>query len=405
MDLTPIRIPGKRKRENTKTARAARKLLNRRPGRPPKQSQHDMAHTTLEAPVPGPISHARKRSLKNLKSKRKMSLLERLPTELLERVFQFCLNLDLPKASPIIAAKLSSQTICDWTVMRVFGPSWDKDYGRDMEMGAVNEGKWGREEADHELQSRVLRCRWADLKSLVRAKDLWVQRYAKGRLSKPHYFLKSPNPPDSAANTPEVAEDVTSRSTLSQAEFLDRDFAGFLTYISAPDGPWPWTTISWTTYPSLLGVEIPQSLLLGPWSPTVRKHLFHLIKSGATLSWLTSTSGEAALEGWRSAIVAGDVAAVHLLAWSGLVDKIDVEMLCWALRNVGGEGVEGKVRMLNQLLRLGFTELGAREGARMERELLDLRDEGLLEGNEEKLALVRGVVSSQTLSGKMDIRV
>ncbi|KAK2626669.1 hypothetical protein QTJ16_003844 [Diplocarpon rosae] len=334
-----------------------------------------------------------------------MSPLEKLPTELLERVFQFCVNLDLPKASPIIAAKLSSQTTCDWTVMRVFGPSWDKYYGRDMKMGAVNKGLRGLEAADHELQSRVLRCRWADLESLVRAKDLWVQRYAKDRLFKPHYFLRCHNPPETDSNTPAVAEDVTSRATSSQVEFLDRDFAGFLAYISTPDGPWPWATISWTTYTSLLGVEIPQSLLLGPWSPSALKHLFYLIKSGARLSWLSSTSGEAALEGWRSAIVAGDIAAVHLLAWSGLVDKLDVEMLCWALRNVGGEGVEGKVRMLNQLLRLGFTELGAREGARMERELLDLRDEGVLEANEEKLALVRGVVSSQTLSGKMDIRV
>ncbi|CAL3964067.1 unnamed protein product [Diplocarpon coronariae] len=328
-----------------------------------------------------------------------MSPLEKLPTELLERVFQFCLNLDLPKASPIVAAKLSSQTICGWTVMRIFGPSWARHYGKETEMGTVNEAQGGWEEADHELQSRVLRCRWAGLESLVRAKDLWVQRYAKDRVFKPHFFLKSSNPAETGSN-----RDATPRSTLSEAEFLDRDFTGFLTYISAPDGPWPWAIISWATYPSLRGVEIPHSLLLGPWPPSALKHLFHLVKSGATLSWLTSTSGEAALEGLRSAVAAGDVAAAHLLVWSGLVEQLDVEMLCWALRNAGGAGPEGRVRMLNQLLRLGFTVLGARERARIERELSDLRDEGVLEANEEKLAFVRGLLDSETLRGKMDIR-
>jgi hypothetical protein len=40
------------------------------------------------------------------------------------------------------------------------------------------------------------------------------------------------------------------------------------------------------------GTEIPHSLLLGPWTEEMIRHLYWLVKSGATLNWLTSTSGE-----------------------------------------------------------------------------------------------------------------
>ncbi len=95
-----------------------------------------------------------------------MSLLEKLPTELLERVFQFCLNLDLPRASPVIAAKLSSETVFGWTVMTVFGPTWERWYGRERRVrkSAPHGGDGvGEDGEDAELQSRVLRCRWASL--------------------------------------------------------------------------------------------------------------------------------------------------------------------------------------------------------------------------------------------------
>lgn len=136
-----------------------------------------------------------------------MSLLEKLPTELLERVFQFCLNLDLPKASPVIAGKLSSATIFNWTVMRVFGVSWERGYAREREVGEKDldgggderdreragsgDRDWGEE--DGELQSRVLRCRWASLEALLRAKEAWIQRYAADRPFVPLCKLHAPS--------------------------------------------------------------------------------------------------------------------------------------------------------------------------------------------------------------------
>jgi len=42
----------------------------------------------------------------------------------------------------------------------------------------------------------------------------------------------------------------------------------------------------------VMGVEIPSSLLLGPWTEDNIKLLFWLIKAGARIDWVNSTSGE-----------------------------------------------------------------------------------------------------------------
>lgn len=99
MDLTPIRVPGKRKRGQEFPARRV------------------------------PVSVSRKRrTLKSLKPRRKMSILERLPTELLEEIFLYCMNLNLPRASPIIAAKLSREAFYHKTIISAFGRTWYKNY-------------------------------------------------------------------------------------------------------------------------------------------------------------------------------------------------------------------------------------------------------------------------------------
>lgn len=92
----------------------------------------------------------------------------------------------------MIAGKLSSVTVFNWTAMRVFGASWDREYARERVVGDKasesgdylrgeegSSGEWAEE--DGELQSRVLRCRWASLEVLLRAKEAWIQRYAADR--------------------------------------------------------------------------------------------------------------------------------------------------------------------------------------------------------------------------------
>ena len=57
-----------------------------------------------------------------------MSLLERLPTELLEEIFLYCMNLDLPRSSPVIGGKLSSEVVYTRTVLAAFENTWEWYY-------------------------------------------------------------------------------------------------------------------------------------------------------------------------------------------------------------------------------------------------------------------------------------
>jgi hypothetical protein len=146
MDLTPIRISGKNRRDNSKKAIAKRKALvsnterstksadpgqqRRTPGRPLKAPTSNAVSQSSASSTPS-TRKAKKRTLENIKSKRKMSLLERLPTEILETVFLYCLNLELPRASPVIAGKLSSEIVYLHTILSAFGPTWEKWHGRE----------------------------------------------------------------------------------------------------------------------------------------------------------------------------------------------------------------------------------------------------------------------------------
>jgi hypothetical protein len=146
MDLTPIRVSGKNRRDNSKKAIAKRKALvssmkrstksadplqqRRTPGRPLKEPTSNAVPQSSASSTPS-TKRTKKRTLENIKAKRKMSLLERLPTEILETVFLYCLNLELPRASPVIAGKLSSEIVYLHTILSAFGPTWEKWHGRE----------------------------------------------------------------------------------------------------------------------------------------------------------------------------------------------------------------------------------------------------------------------------------
>jgi hypothetical protein len=115
-----------------------------------------------------------------------MSSLEKLPTEILETIFLFCLNLDLPNTSPVIAGKLSSSIMFNKTVMVAFGPTWERWHGRGrnrLQKRVAQE--IGDTEEDPVLQSAILRCRWATLPLVLKAKDIWIRKFAVDRDFKP----------------------------------------------------------------------------------------------------------------------------------------------------------------------------------------------------------------------------
>ena len=69
-----------------------------------------------------------------------MSQLEKLPAELLEQVYLHAMNINLPRASPIIGAKLSSDSIYHKTVMAAFSPTWNYWRKRGSDYGVADRG-------------------------------------------------------------------------------------------------------------------------------------------------------------------------------------------------------------------------------------------------------------------------
>lgn len=185
---------------------------------------------------------------------------------------------------------------------------------------------------------------------------------------------------------------------VTTTEYFNDDFTSFSEFVQEPDGGDIWESCSWHTDKDVAsGVEIPESLLHGPWDEAKIKFLFWIVKlGGATIDWLNSTSGEVALEGLKNAITTGDTRAVHLLAWYGLIEKLDIETLLWTFRNAGGE----RIATVNQILRLGFSDISSnfKNARKVQRLLSDMEDEGKQEGDQGKLDFVNQLKASQTLS-------
>jgi len=198
----------------------------------------------------------------------------------------------------------------------------------------------------------------------------------------PRYFLKS------QSISPETASELTS------VEYLNNDFAGFSQFLKIRDGGRPFDDCSWAGNTDVADdVEIPNSLLLGPWTDEMIKQLFWLIKSGAEIGWLYSTSGEVALDGLKIAITVGDVRAIHLLLWAGLLEKLDVEILTWAFRNAGGD----RIATVNQILRFGLVYICEKDFQKIQRALTDMQDEAEQEGDKAKFEFVKEIRNSKTV--------
>ena len=59
-----------------------------------------------------------------------MSNLEKLPTELLVDIFLYCMNIGLPRSSPVIGGKLTNELVYTRTIVAAFGPTWEAGYGK-----------------------------------------------------------------------------------------------------------------------------------------------------------------------------------------------------------------------------------------------------------------------------------
>lgn len=112
------------------------------------------------APIPSPTP-----------PRRTLSMLEALPVEIIEQIFFNCLNLNLPRASPVLATALSREHLYKLLINLAF---WDDPIrdGQDPSSEVVQRVFAPLEyvpltlERRRELQEQIFRCKWCTMKRI-----------------------------------------------------------------------------------------------------------------------------------------------------------------------------------------------------------------------------------------------
>ncbi|KEQ72750.1 hypothetical protein M436DRAFT_72942 [Aureobasidium namibiae CBS 147.97] len=256
MDLTPIRIRGRRKRgrvfQNTDVSLTKR-------DRPWKTARFNQASS---------------QPLKNKKKTKRdptLSKFEQLPTELVQVIFQLCNNISLPLSSYVFARDLSYRH----TYLRLAIDTLSKD--------GNNENK----AADAAAVSRMLQCKWMSW-------DLFrdVVQEIHRRRSPPS---RNSSPSDSDSD-PDDSDNDDEHPPIPVPNFSHPQNQPRLPYLALSSS-----------------VQLPQSLLHEPWTTPKLDFLKYLVWSGCSIDWTSSSRGETATAGLATAISTHSHTAVAVL--------------------------------------------------------------------------------------------
>ncbi len=319
--MLPIRFHGEKKTQSER-----RSTL--RSSRLPKQ------HTSL--------SDVRTRSEKlprtsKATSPRPLSFLERLPTEIIELVFFGCLNVNIPRASPILASALSSF----YVKSRLFFEAFSSDY-RVLQYERKLLSIFFSFSDIADLQTSIVGLKWMTLDFLHQCLPLFLEKVWLSH-STVHGLKAIEDPPPSHLSNQTAANFI---DNMQQANDLDEP-ANFYPIRSAqrwygnknlsigiglPDG---WVSVHSTrSQPiwlqrrfllcknemyDLVRCLIPEKLLHRPWSPERCDLLEALTLNGATIG--TCEEEKSALQ---QALEGHSVRALRILTNSyhgGLVTK------------------------------------------------------------------------------------
>lgn len=256
--------------------------------------------------------------------------LERLPNEILERIFLFSRNVALPQASLTLGKALSSTYVKHRLLRALFT---DECMGNNLHL--VNELSVGR------LQSKLLRCRWVDLPSIQRALAASMTSMLCLLLGKPTEIFSGRDPltlgiPNALAETGCPLQDY---STAELSNFVDDVFSNPTNGEAQRCLTWPFhdkignrsvvidaeraairmshNPVAYVLGPRR-GCEIPTRLLHGPWTTSKMDFLEFLKYIRVTIDPEHSNNHEVAMESLKDAIVQGDLSVASLLTrWYG----------------------------------------------------------------------------------------
>ncbi|KAI5252815.1 hypothetical protein E4T42_03188 [Aureobasidium subglaciale] len=267
MDLTPIRIRGRRKR--------GRLLENQ-----------DVSTKNRDRPWKTARSNqASSQPLKNKKKTKRdptLSKFEQLPTELVQVIFQYCNTISLPLSSYVFARDLSHRN----TYLRFAIDTLSRD--------ATSHDKVAKAAA----VSRMLQCRWMTWDLF---KDAIQEIHRRKQVP-----LRASSPSDSGSDSD------TDDSDDGEGEEQERDTEQQL-MILVPNFSHPHNQSRLPYLNLSSSVQLPQSLLHEPWTTPKLEFLKYLIWSGCRIDWASSSRGETATAGLSTAIAGHSHTAVALL--------------------------------------------------------------------------------------------
>lgn len=388
--------------------KAAQTRPTRPRGRPMKFPSNISALEPQDAKIERP--QKKPRSLRHLKSRRKMSLLEKLPSELLQEVFLFAKNLNLPRASPILAGKLSAKYTYMRTIVEAFHEAWAPQYEwikYDAQLVDGHGSPPPLAEGDPKLQAAVLRCRWINFELFKKAQDEWLRRAAIGRDDPPeipHHVLEvhEKDLPSEKLLTHymtshglEETEAEAFRKAWHPRKLLYRhsvaddlfepdyeDFRNLVDNLNWEQSPivswfesrWHWQEPYFKVHE---GFEIPAYLLHGPWSDDNLKFLFYLARSLAQVDWFDSTSGEEAVAGLYTAIRTGNLYALFVLSRFCDEKHVSVALIKYAIWNATLHREE-----IMKFFKPLVQDLGHRDRVEVRKEITRFRTEVSAEGDD-----------------------
>ncbi|KAI1140874.1 hypothetical protein F5Y05DRAFT_290032 [Hypoxylon sp. FL0543] len=153
MELTPIKIPGKRRS-------AADTVIIRRRKKPRMGSESSRKEAPAQTHIPR---------------------LQCMPLEILEEIFYLSENINLPRSNPAIGSLLSGiRTRRDFFIL-AFRPNWKAYLG--IPDGIFDDLDYPNE-ADPKLQSALLEESWVDITFILMCLDRFVQRVMKRLVAK-----------------------------------------------------------------------------------------------------------------------------------------------------------------------------------------------------------------------------
>ncbi|KAI2464423.1 hypothetical protein F4781DRAFT_436446 [Annulohypoxylon bovei var. microspora] len=263
MELTPVKVTGKRRQNNKSIAVKPRKRVKTKSTELRREFVKDNA-----------------------------SYLEIVPLEILERIFWFSGNVNLPLSSPRIGRFLSGKSTLEETFIYAFKPTWDGCFGITGPVGVQRYHNRperdipGYYEGNPEFQSALMEFPWTNISLILRCWDMYIERRVKSPEKFKAAIEYSTDEPQKLITTPTrlpwdchlIFEPQKANAYFHEyyAQFRGLEHPIVVDYI----GP-----LSLGNYYQVhADIRIPDSLLLSPRTEGNLQKLFWLVRGGACLS-------------------------------------------------------------------------------------------------------------------------